>query len=212
MGDAFLHLQICRALGRAFSAICVPINQKTNASRDVFFDRAFRQSHLMRNLALGMTVYPAKDEGLARLAGHGGDRFSQSPQLVTIYERLFKRSRPIDRIEPVHFLDRLDRYHLGSSNVAHDDRMGDLENVGAGVLYVAHVFARGQNGIGFLDNVVDIDARVAFSREPAPQSRLVRQNMAAKPPRLLFCENEHCSRAPEAGSVDDGFYDDVTDP
>ena len=36
--------------------------------------------------------------------------------------------------------------------------MSDLENVSAGVLYVAHVFARGQNGIGFLDYVVDIDA------------------------------------------------------
>jgi len=116
-------------------------------------------------------MYSPQDEGHARLAGHLRNRLGHLLEDVAVNQGLLGRRAVI---APLQILLHLDRNDPGAPHVLDDQRVRDPKDVGAGVFYVLHALLGGQGGVGFLDNVVDIDAQPPLRGQPGAKSRLMR--------------------------------------
>jgi hypothetical protein len=101
-------------------------------------DRILGYPHLRRNLPLRHSLDPAKDEGLAGLEGHRRDRPGQLAQFVPVYRVLLGRGRVVEMLEPFQVVDGVDRNDSRATDVTHDDRARDLEQIGARVTDGVH--------------------------------------------------------------------------
>ena len=121
-----------------------------------------------------------QDEGLAGLGRHGRDRAGELAQLVPIDRMLLGRSRILGRIQPFEVVDGVDRHDPRPADMTDDDRSRDLEQIGPRMADGVDGLELGQDGIGFLDDVVGIKppARAPDSHPLSAGScgRIVRRN------------------------------------
>lgn len=124
---------------------------------------------------------PAKDQGPLCLGREGCNRSSQPSQGVPVHRNLFRRRPVIERQILPDVLKSLEGDDLGAPQMPHDQGSRHLEQVGLWVEDVVERRPRRQQAIGFLDHVIDLQARKAASRQPSPERGLVGQDRAEKP-------------------------------
>nr|WP_246606047.1 hypothetical protein [Sphingobium xanthum] len=91
----------------------------------------------------------------------------------------------------IELLDRLDRDDAGAPHMHENDGPGDLEEIGSRVADPLDVIQRRELGVGFLDDVVDVEVvRESPAAKLRAQAALMRQDMAAEPCRAFIREIE----------------------
>ncbi len=144
-------------------------------------------------------MHPSQDEGGASLPGHGGDGVRHLPQGVAVQHDLFGGGGVV---APLQIFLGLDGDDPRAPDVAHDQGVGGLEDVGARMLDVIDGLAGGQGGIGLLDDVVDIDAQAPLRGQPGAQSGFMRQHAPQEPPGPVWIDSKH----PHVHSCGGGVY------
>ncbi|AHE53588.1 hypothetical protein A7Q26_04970 [Sphingobium sp. TCM1] len=162
-----------------------PINQEPDTARYMFFDRILGDSHLSSYFTLRKAFDTPQDEGFTRFEWHRRDRYRQPSQLVAADSALFWRWSIVGIVEPLQIVDGLDRHDLRAPDVTYDQRAGNLEQIGLGKADRIDRVHFCEDRVGFLDDVIDIDADHSASDKPAAQRRLMRQNMPQEPARSL---------------------------
>lgn len=170
-------------MGHAVSAIAQPLAQPSDATRDVFFDGVLGNPHAPGDLPLRQRMDAAQDEGLAGLSGHARDQVGQLAQIVPAHGVAFGRGRLVGQFDVSQFLDRQDRYDPRATDVAQHQRVRHLEQIGAGIEDVVQPLAFQEQGVTFLDDVQCVRLLHPQPCQPAPQGRLVGQDIDREPMR-----------------------------
>lgn len=151
----------------------------------MLFDGTLGKAHARGNVSLTHATDTPQDESFSGLAGHRCDHLGQALQFVTSDRVLLGCRCLIGVVAQFQVVDGLNGDDACSTDTAHHQRMGDLEQVGAWIRDVIDPLALGQHRIAFLDDVVDVQIGCAFARQPSAQHGLVGQNVTQEPARPL---------------------------
>lgn len=134
------------------------VQKMAESVADVLFDHTFGYSHPQGYVSLGQTLDFSHDEGFAAAIWQGGDQVRDALQLLPS-GGLVLRGRTIGRRgRQVDVVDRIESDGPQSAQLAADQRVSGLERIGSGGLDVIHAGEAGEHSIGFLDDVVGLDA------------------------------------------------------
>ena len=150
------------------------IHEKAKRFADVLFDRVFRHSHSLRDLALGQALDLAQCEGLATFARQLGNQVGDASQLLVSSHSRFRRCFLGGDPQAVDLSNGFDGDDSHPTHVLQYDGVSHGEHVCAWILNVRDTFKLYEDRIGLLHDVIDLKSEAASALKPRAQSRFMR--------------------------------------
>ena len=164
-----------------FSATSENIYQGADAAADMFFDRAFRQTQLLRGFALRQSVDFAQDENFAAFGRQLVNRFGHQPKLLALFGLHVRRQNPGFDAQPIDLAQRLHRDDRRAPHFGNDDRKRRAEEIGAWIFDMIDRRQGRELRIGFLHDIIEQEAILHAPRQPAAQRWFMRTDVACQP-------------------------------
>ena len=143
----------------------------------MLFNRAFRHAKPGGYIALGQALNLTQHENLTAPTGQCFDRSGYLLEFHAFVDQLVGERLGRLQFERANLMDRADRHDPGSPQILEDDRVGSLEQIGTRIADLAHCLKHDEPGIGFLDDVIDVEADMDTPAQPGAQATLVRQDV-----------------------------------
>ena len=159
----------------------------------MFFHRVLGNAHVLGHLALRKLMHLPQDEDFAALRRQRGDQRSDLLEFPPSGCNCFRTRSVAGDLETLGFGERAERNHLRAAKREQRDRFGHLEQVGSRIAYMIDAAQPGQDCVGFLNHVVDVEADQRPTCEPGAQFGLMRQNPSGEPQRTLLGGGSHAA-------------------
>lgn len=164
-----------------FSATSENIYQGADTAADMFFDRAFRQTQLLRGFALRQSVDFAQDENFTAFGRQLVDRLRHQPELLALFGLHVRRQNPGFDAQPIDLGQRLHRDDRRAPYFGNDDRQRRTKEIGAWIFDMVDRRQGRELRIGFLHDIIEQKAILHAPRQPAAQRWFMRTDVACQP-------------------------------
>ncbi len=145
------------------------------------FHRILTDPKPYRDFALREALDTAQHEYLTIRDGKRRNGFGNHPQFLPVGKLLLRRGRFDRQSEILDVSSLVDGDDPGTPQMRGDHGVRGLEEVVLRMADELNRLQRGEPGIGFLNDIVGIQARGALMLEPRSQGRFVRQYVPRQP-------------------------------
>ena len=151
-----------------FSATSENIYQMADAAPDMLFHGAFRQTQQLRGFPLGQSLHLAQHEGFAASRRQQVDRVGNQAKFLALFCLNIGRQVIGGEVQPLYFAQRFHGYDRRSTQFAGHHRQRGAKEIGARIFDMVDRCQAGELGVGFLNDVVNLQTMLDPPRKPAP--------------------------------------------
>lgn len=153
----------------------------------MLFDRVFRNTKAPGDLLLRQALHLPQGEDLPAFRREAGDERGDAAQFLSVGDNALGAGFGVWKQHAVgHLREGVEGHDPGPAQGLQNDGFGDFEHIGARIANVIDTLKGRQDGVGLLNDVVDLEARKSPARQPIAQLPFMREDMLSQP-RCAFC-------------------------